>query len=615
VRKTLVLLATLAAWAMSGLALAAEYDLVIDKRSINLTGQARTAIAINGSVPGPTLRWREGEDVILRVTNRLDEPTSIHWHGILLPAGMDGVPGISFAGITPGATFTYRFPIKQSGTYWYHSHSEFQEQAGMYTPIIIEPARPAPYRYDRDYVVMLSDWTDEDPHRVFAKLKKLSGYYNFQKRTVFDVFRDAAATDWGPTIADRLAWGRMRMDPTDIADVTGYTYTFLLNGQPPAANWTALFKPGERVRLRFINGSAMTYFDVRIPGLKMTVVQADGQDVQPVTVDELRIAVAETYDVIVEPGENRAYTLFAETMDRSGHARGTLAPRGGMTAPVPERRPRPLLTMADMGMDHGAMGHGAAKPDQGSGAVHPGHGMGGAPAMNHGGADHGAMRDHQSTKAEAPMDHEAMGHSAPAGSNDGMQPLIHGPDHHGPGNAMVAMVAKSRLAEPGLGLENTPDHRVLLYADLRSREPGYDRRQPAREIELHLTGNMERFMWSFDGKKFSEAEPIPLRYGERVRFTLVNDTMMNHPMHLHGMWSELVNGAGPHQPRKHVINVKPTERISFDVTADAPGEWAFHCHLLYHMEAGMFRKVIVAKDDKAADKRAVKSSLIPEERY
>ncbi len=588
---------------------AAEYDLVVAEQSINVTGQPRTATTINGSVPGPTLRWREGEDVTLRVTNRLDEPTSIHWHGIILPAGMDGVPGISFAGIAPGATFTYHFTVKQSGTYWYHSHSEMQEQAGMYAPIVIEPARPEAHRFDRDYVVMFSDWTDEDPHRVFARLKKLSGYYNYQKRTAFDFFHDAAATGWRPAIADRLAWGEMRMDPTDIADVTGYTYSYLVNGKPTVANWTALFKPDERVRLRFINGSAMTYFDVRIPGLKMTVVQADGQDVEPVMVDEFRIAVAETYDVIVEP-EDRAYTLFAETMDRSGYARATLAPRAGMAAPVPERRKRPLLTMADMGMDHGTMGHEAGEPGQGSGEA----GMGDTQTMNHVGADHDNMTNHGAIMNHASMDHDAMGHGAPAGAGeDGMQPLVHGPDHHGPGNSMVAMVAKSRLHEPGLGLESTPDRRVLLYADLRSLEPGYDRRKPGREIELHLTGNMERFMWSFDGKKFSEAEPIPLRYGERVRFTLVNDTMMNHPMHLHGMWSRLVNGAGSRQPYKHVINVKPAERISFDVTADAPGGWAFHCHLLYHMDAGMFRKVVVA--DTAADERVAKPPTMPKERY
>ncbi|MGH8523920.1 MAG: copper resistance system multicopper oxidase, partial [Gammaproteobacteria bacterium] len=515
---------------------------------------------INGSVPGPALRWREGEEVLIRVTNRLDEPTSIHWHGIILPASMDGVPGISFDAIAPGATFSYRFTLKQSGTYWYHSHSAFQEQAGMYAPIIIAPAERENYRYDRDYIVMLSDWTDEDPHTVYAKLKKQSGYYNFNRRTASDFYRDVADKGWGATISDRIEWGRMRMDPTDIADVTGYTYTFLINGKPPAANWTALFKTGERVRLRFINGSAMTYFDVRIPGLKMTVVQADGQDVQPVAVDEFRIAVAETYDVIVDPENDRAYTLFAEAMDRSGYARGTLAPREGLSAPIPEIRLRPLLTMADMGMAHGPM----TGPPQAAG-------MGGHMDGMHG-----------------------MRHAATDKPNE-MTAMMHGPDDHGPGNEMIAMMPLSRLSEPGIGLETT-DRRVLVYTDLRNSKPGYDLRKPIREIELHLTGNMQRFMWSFDGKKYSEAEPIRLRYGERVRFTFVNDTMMNHPLHLHGMWSDLDNGAGAYKPRKHVINAKPAERLSFEVTADALGEWAFHCHLLYHMEAGMFRKVVVTQD-------------------
>ncbi|MFH0351112.1 MAG: copper resistance system multicopper oxidase, partial [Chromatiales bacterium] len=448
-------------------------------------------------------------------------------------------------------------------TYWYHSHSEFQEQAGMYAPIIIAPAQPETYRYDREYVVMLSDWTDEDPHAVYAKLKKQGGYYNFHKRTASDFFRDVVDKGWGATISDRLEWGRMRMDPTDIADVTGYTYTFLINGKPPKGNWTALFRKGERVRLRFINGSAMTYFDVRIPGLKMTVVQADGQDVQPVMVDEFRIAVAETYDVIVESESDSAYTLFAEAMDRSGYARGTLAPREGLSAPIPEMRPRPLLTMADMGMAHGPMSGPQAA------------GMGGHMDGMHG-----------------------MGHAATDKANE-MTAMMHGPDGHGPGSDMIAMMPTNRLNEPGIGLENTA-RRVLLYTDLRNIRPGYDLREPNRDIELHLTGNMQRFIWSFDGKKSSEAEPIRLRYGERVRFTFVNDTMMNHPLHLHGMWSELDNGAGAYKPRKHVINVKPGERLSFEVTADALGEWAFHCHLLYHMEAGMFRKFVVANDIPAA---------------
>ena len=549
---------------MTSLAFAGEYDLVIEKKAINLTGRERVATTINGTLPGPVLRWREGEEVTIRVTNRLDELTSIHWHGILLPANMDGVPGISFDGIAPGAIFTYRFPVKQSGTYWYHSHSEFQEQAGMYAPIIIAPAQPETYRYDRDYVVMLSDWTDDDPHTVYAKLKKQSGYYNFNKRTASDFFRDVADKGWGPTISDRLDWARMRIDPTDIADVTGYTYTFLINGKPPNANWTALFKKGERVRLRFINGSAMTYFDVRIPGLKMTVVQADGQDVQPVAVDEFRVAVAETYDVIVEPESDRAYTLFAEAMDRSGYARGTLALREGLSAPIPERRPRPLLTMADMGMAHGAMG--------------------GTQGGSMAGMDHGGPMDAM----------QGMGHAATDKANT-MTAMMHGPDHHGPGNEMIAMMPTNRLNEPGIGLENT-DRRVLVYTDLRNTRPGYDLRKPIREIELHLTGSMQRFIWSFDGKKFSEAEPIRLQYGERVRFTFVNDTMMNHPLHLHGVFSDLDNGAGAYKPRKHVINVKPGERLSFEVTADALGEWAFHCHMLYHMEAGMFRKIVVTRN-------------------
>ncbi len=571
---------------------AGVYDLVIEEKTVNFTGRDRTAMAINGSVPGPLLRWREGEEVTINVTNRLDEPTSIHWHGVIVPAAMDGVPGISFKGIQPGQTFTYRFTVKQSGTYWYHSHSGTQEQSGHYAPLIIDPAGPEAFRYDREYVVFLSDWTDEDPDRVFAKLKKQSGYYNFNKRTVFDFFRDVAKKGWGPTIADRLAWGRMRMDPTDIADVTGYTYTFLMNGQPPEANWTALFTPGERVRLRFINGAAMTSFDVRIPGLKMEVVQADGQAVEPVVVDEFRIAVSETYDVIVEPREARAYTIFAEAMDRSGYARGTLAPRPGMSAPLPERRPRPIRTMADMGM--GDMGHGAMVPDQAS--QQPGVEEGtpeqdtdaGMPGMNHGAMGHGQMG------AMPGMAHGAM---APGGE----VMVAHGPDTHGRGNSMVPMMTRSRLHEPGAGLENTGT-RVLLYTDLRSLQPGYDLRDPEREIELHLTGNMERYIWGFDGKKYSESEPIRFRYGERLRVTLVNDTMMEHPIHLHGMWMELDNGNGEHNPRKFTINVKPGERLSFLVTADALGSWAFHCHLLYHMDAGMFLKVVVSEDAKGVQR-------------
>ncbi|MEW6681478.1 MAG: copper resistance system multicopper oxidase [Nitrospirota bacterium] len=573
----------LAVWAATASAWAGEYNLVIDQTTVDITGRERTAVTINGAVPGPALRWREGEEVTLHVTNRLDEPTSIHWHGVIVPNSMDGVPGISFEHIHPGGTFTYRFTVKQSGTYWYHSHSGLQEQSGMYSPLLIDPAKPEPFRYDREYVVMLSDWTDEHPDRVLAKLKKQSGYYNFHKPTVVDFFRDIGKKGWRETLSDRLAWGRMRMDPTDIADVTGYTYTFLINGQPPEANWTALFKPGERVRLRFINAASMTYFDLRIPGLKMEVVQADGQDTEPVAVDEFRIAVSETYDVIVAPQEDRAYTIFAEAMDRSGYARGTLAPRTGIEAPIPAMRPRPVRTMADMGMAEGAHGMASKSPAQEKETT--------MPEMDHDGpGDMGAMPG---------MDHGAMnqepGHAMPGMAESTEPPTVmHGPDTHGKGNSMVAMMPRSRLAEPGAGLEHTGT-RVLAYTDLRAREPGYDRRPPEREIELHLTGNMDRYIWGFNGKKYSESEPIPMRYGERLRVVLVNDTMMEHPLHLHGMWMELENGNGEHNPRKFTINVKPGERLSFLMTADALGAWPFHCHLGYHMAAGMMAHAVVSE--------------------
>lgn len=505
-----------------------------------LDGRKAPAITVNGTLPGPLVRLREGQEAILRVTNHLSEDTSIHWHGILLPAAMDGVPGVSFAGIPPGETFTYRFPVKQSGTYWYHSHSGLQEQLGHFGPMIIDPAKPDPYEYDREHVVLLADWTFENPYRILAKLKKQSNYYNAQKQTLFDLFKDASERGWGAAFGDRMHWASMRMDPTDLLDVTGYTYSYLMNGLTPLGNWTGLFSPGERVRLRFINASAMTIFDVRIPDLPMAVVQADGQNVEPVTVDEFRIGVAETYDVIVQPKGDRAYTVFAETLDRSGYSRGTLAPRMGMAAPLPERRKRPVRTMADMGMAHSDMaGHGAAN-----------------------------------------------GHGAGEGNRR------HGPDNHGPSNEMVAEMPVNRLGEPGIGLENT-GHKVLTYADLWSVDAGYDQRPPGREIELHLTGNMERYVWGFDGKKYSEAEPIPFLLGERLRLTMINDTMMEHPIHLHGMWMELDNGAGPWKPRKHTVIVKPGERLSVEITADAPGDWAFHCHLLYHMELGMFRVVSV----------------------
>jgi CopA family copper-resistance protein len=571
-------------------------DLVIAETPFRVGSRTATAMTINGTVPGPLVRLRDGADVTLNVTNRLKETSSIHWHGVLVPPGMDGVPGVSFGGIKPGETFSYRFPVRQSGTYWCHSHSGGQELLGVYMPLLIDPIEPEPFRYDRDYVILLSDWSFESPATIISKLKKQAGYFNYQKRTVGDFVRDTSNNGFAATFKERLSWSKMRMDPTDFADVTGYTYTYLLNGLTPEANWTGLFRPGETVRLRCIAAGAMTYFDVRIPGLKMSVVQADGQNVQPVEVDEFRIAAGETFDVLVHP-EDRAYTLFAEAMDRSGYTRGTLAPRQGMSAAIPPRRPRPVRTMADMGMDMSGM--------EAKGKNPPGIDISGRQMQGMDMADKaldrteqkraGMVKDAAAGKDMPGMDMPALTKGRLAGpSLPGNPPVMHGPDTHGAENSSIAMAEKSRLDEPGSGFENTGS-RVLVYADLKSVTPYPDRREPSREVELHITGNMERYMWSFDGKKYSEATaPIPFRYGERLRLVLVNDTMMEHPIHLHGMWMELENGAGPNQPRKHTISVKPAERLTLAITADAPGQWAMHCHLLLHMELGMFRVIEVS---------------------
>ncbi|MDR5874183.1 copper resistance system multicopper oxidase [Vreelandella gomseomensis] len=526
-----------------------EIALAIRRETVPIDGKTASAFSINGTSPGPLLRLKEGQDAVLRVTNLLDEPTSIHWHGLILPPGMDGVPGVSFAGIAPGDTFTYRFPVQQNGTYWYHSHSGMQEQLGHVGPLIIDAAEREPFRYDREHVLLLTDWTFEDPMSVFRNLKTMEGYYNFQERTIADFFADVRQNGFSQTADMRGIWAKMRMSSRDIADVTGSTYTYLLNGHSPEENWTALFKASERIRLRVINGSAMSYFDVRIPGLKMTVVAADGQPVQPVPVDEFRIGVAETYDVLVSPDDDQAYTIFAESMDRSGYARATLAPREGMQAEIPERR-----QIADRGME--------------------------AMSVHMDGMDHSSMEG---------MDHAGM-------SDSDMQGMASERAKTRENGMLAAGEAQpgSRFGQPGIGID--PDERrVLVYRNLKAFTPWPDRREPGRELELHLTGNMERYMWSFDGQKFSEVSgPIHFEKDERLRLILVNDTMMEHPIHLHGMWMELENGQGELIPRKHTLNVKPGERVSALITADAEGSWAFHCHLLYHMDAGMFRVVQVS---------------------
>jgi CopA family copper-resistance protein len=553
-----------------------QFKLAIGASPVNFTGRTRSATVVNGSLPAPILRMREGDEVSLQVENHLPVLSAIHWHGLVLPAAMDGVPGMSFHGIPPGGRYDYRFRLRQNGTYWYHAHAGYQEQTGLYGPLIIEPRDPEPFAYEREHVVMLSDWSDLAPERILGLLKKQSSYFNHQQRTLGDLARDVRQHGLKATLADRRQWGAMRMTPTDRADVSAATYTYLVNGNTPAGNWTGLFAPGERLRLRFINAAAMTYFDVRIPGLRMTVVAADGQYVQPVTVDEFRIATAETIDVIVTPAADSAYTVFAQSMDRSGYARATLALAPGLAARVPPLDRPVLLTMADMG--HGAMDHGSM--DQGT--------------MDHSTMDHGTM-DH-SNMDHSTMDHSTMGQAA--------MPQHPASEQGNPGVDMQTMSPSPRLADPGIGLRpdqlasvrvgHDPSHKVLALADLRSLFADPDGREPQRTIELHLTGNMDRYEFSFDGVKFAAAAPIKLAFGERLRIVLVNDTMMEHPIHLHGLWSDVEDEAGAFLVRKHTLSVPPGTRRSYRVTADALGRWAFHCHLVYHMGTGMFREVQVS---------------------
>ena len=568
-----------------------QFDLDIGYKEVNFTGRTRLATAVNGTVPAPILRWREGDTVTLRVSNYLAHDSSIHWHGLILDSDMDGVPGISFDGIKPGQTFTYRFDVRQSGTYWYHSHSDFQEQTGLYGAIVIEPSGPDPVAYDRDYVVILSDWSDEEPERIYARLKKQSDYYNFRERTAADLWRDIQRKGFAETKSERAMWNQMRMSDRDLSDVTGYTYTYLMNGATPDDGWLGLFERGEKVRLRFVNASAMTIYDIRIPGLKMKVVAADGQNIEPVSVDEFRIAVAETYDVIVEPSDDSAYTIFAQSIDRTGYARGILSPDANWSAEVPPLDPPAILEHRDMGM---------------GGMDHSQHDM--AQLQKPATVDH-SQHDMAQLQKPAPMDHsqhdmsgmpqmELKGGSAapgPAGYGSTV-PITHVSAEYGPQVDMRATTPQDGLSDPGIGLR---DHkrlygrRVLTYADIRNLERTRDARDPGREIELHLTGNMSRYMWSINGTRFADADPVKLKYGERVRVRLVNDTMMTHPIHLHGMWSELETGEPDYIPRKHTVIVQPGSKISYLVSADARGGWAYHCHLLYHMP-GMFRHVVVS---------------------
>lgn len=579
----------LAALALASPSRADTYNLTLQATTVTAGGKTSPALSINGQIPGPLLHWKEGEDVTLNVTNRLNEVASIHWHGIILPQEMDGVPGLSFDGIKPGQTFSYRFKVKQSGTYWYHSHSGLQEQQGVFAPIIIDPAQQDDIEADREYVVVLSDWLKENPYTALRNLKKDSSWYNYHRRTLGDFFADLSRAPDGEAraqvVRERLEWGRMRMDPTDVTDVSGYA--FLINGKDPAANWTALFKPGERVRLRFVNASAMTFYDVRIPGLKMTVVQADGQDVQPVSIDQFRIVMGETYDVIVEPTRDKAYTLFAQPLDRTGYARGTLAPREGMSARVPPLDPRPVRTLADMGM------RGMAGMDMSAPSKPPADA--GASAGKMQGMDMSTPSSASRGAVMPGMDMPQLDHSAP------LEPLarhdVPGMVHANPPEMDMSEVEMEEKGHVGALPPDLPlkDRRVLGYGDLHALNAYTDRTAPDREITIRLTGSMRRYYWSIDGKKWPGVPTETVRYGERVRVKIVNETMMDHPMHLHGMWMDLVNADGSLGARKHTVVVGPYQTVTADVTVDALKTWAFHCHILFHAATGMMTTLTVAQ--------------------
>ena len=619
-----------------------EFDLTISQKTVNITGNPRKAVLVNGSLPAPTLVWREGDTITLRVKNELDEDTSIHWHGIILPTRMDGVPGFSFAGIKPGETYHYQFTVQQHGTYWYHSHSGYQEQLGLYGAIVILPKKAEPLTYDKDYVIQLSDWSDEDPETIYANLKKQADYYNYSQRTLGDFWNELKQKGFIKARQDRKMWNQMRMTDRDISDVTGATYTFLMNGLSPNAHWRAVVQSGEKVRLRFINSSAMTFFDVRIPGLKMTVVAADGNLIQPVEVDEFRIGVAETYDVIVEPDTSQQpYAIFAQAIDRSGYAIGSLTASAEQLAPAPEMDPVPVLSMQDMGMsmeDMQHMGHDMpmgpmkmVRKLMGNESEHnqDTHNMSHQDSHKGGHAHHTPKHTDNPThqahqtpdythalameKMKMGLDVSDIDHSKhphdpstlnvdldqitiPMDMNPDL-PQIEVPRKRGPHTTMKAMSPQYRLADPGVGLRNN-GRRVLTYADLKNYYATRHDPKPTKELVLHLTGNMERYRWQIDGIPLDEAPPLKFEFGERIRFTLINDTMMNHPMHLHGVWSDLETGDENHIPRKHTVIVQPGSKISFRVTMDAEGDWAFHCHLLYHM-MGMFRRVQIRKTTQA----------------
>ncbi|QLB60637.1 copper resistance system multicopper oxidase [Acinetobacter indicus] len=582
-----------------------EYDLTIAEQTVNITGKPVERITVNGKFVAPLLEFEEGDEAVIRVHNKLkNQDSSIHWHGLLLPGIMDGVPGFNkFNGIAPNKTYEYKFKVRQNGTYWYHSHSKGQEQDGLYGAFVIYPKDKTPLtaaeKTDKDYVVLLSDFHNSTSDQIMKNLKKEADYYQNRRETVFDVLKQVKRDGLKATWQDRSMWNQMRMLKTDMSDVTGYT--FLMNGKTPQQNWTGNFKAGEKVRLRFINASAMSFFDVRIPNLKMTVVSADGQPVKPVPVDEFRIGTAETYDVIVEPKQAH-YQIEAESIDRTGFSVGTLHEESSPAVKqieMPKSRPRALLTMEDMRMSHDM-----------SSMKDMNHDMSSMKGMDH---DMSSMKDmnHDMSSMKG-MNHDM---SSMKGMDHDMSSMK-GMDHDMPMNSATVKAASDKNDNTVFGWANasTPEgNKALQYSDLQSLDPQKDTRAAEREIEIRLGGNMERYIWTINGKKFNEADPLVVKYGERIRLKFVNDSMMAHPMHLHGMFMQLENGQDPsNMPNKHTVIVPPGKTITTLLTADELGEWAIHCHLLYHMSAGMMNKLIVAQVEDGNSTKTVPQSQVNE---
>lgn len=613
-----------------------EYHLTIAQEDVRIRDNTAGAMTINGQIPGPTLYFEKGDTARIHVTNEMNAATSIHWHGLLVPPSMDGVPFVTQVPIQPGATFVYEFPIRQTGTYWYHSHSELQEQSGLYGSIVIDDGR---HPVDRAYVVLLSDWTTEDPHEVLRTLKRGSHWYALEKGASQSIFGAAKAGRLGDYFSREL----QRMPPMDIADVA-YDY-FLSNGRPETA---LAAEAGEKVRLRVINGSATTYFHLNFSGGPMTIISADGQRVEPVKEDLFLIGVAETYDVLVTLPERGAYELRATAHDGSGvtstwlgqgekHPARTI-PRPDLYEPMAHGDAGSVLALtpaAAMGMsdarveagafDHPGTGHGGH--DMGLGEMpaareHPGqHGGGGSMARG--------MPDHHGHGVAHKPEHDAMPReSSPSAHVHGQMPAAEHVGHEQmpaagahvsaarPFSHRFGLLEADVASRPELASEGGKERPSTPYARLKAAEPtDPPAGAPVREIRLTLDGDMQRYTWFIDNQPVSEADTIRVREGEVVRFILINRTMMHHPMHLHGHFFRVINGQGDRAPLKHTVDVAPMATTVIEFYTDEIGDWLFHCHLLYHMKSGMTRLVHYDGFAPAPEVAAIRSNLTKERFY